>query len=47
VCHPAKASEEEACAKRILSTFARRAYRRPPTDAEVEVALKFYKDSRS
>jgi len=47
VCHPAKASEEEACAKRILSTFARRAYRRPPTDAEVEVALKFYKDARA
>jgi mono/diheme cytochrome c family protein len=47
VCHPAKASEEEPCARRILSTFARRAYRRPPTEAEVDMAMKFYKDART
>jgi len=46
-CHPAKASEEEPCARRILSTFARRAYRRPPTEAEVDMAMKFYKDART
>src|SRR5439155_27234196 len=28
VCQPAKAGEEDACAKRIFSTLARRAYRR-------------------
>jgi hypothetical protein len=46
VCQPAKASDEGACAKRILSTVARRAYRRPVTDADIEVPLKFYQDAR-
>ena len=35
VCQPAKPGEEEACAKRILSTLMRRAYRRPVTDADL------------
>ncbi|MSV34481.1 MAG: DUF1592 domain-containing protein [Bryobacterales bacterium] len=46
VCKPAKASEEEACAKRILTTLARRAYRRPVTDADLQVPMKFYRDGR-
>jgi hypothetical protein len=29
VCHPAAPAEEEACAERIISSLARRAYRRP------------------
>ena len=29
VCQPAKPGEEDACAKRILTTLMRRAYRRP------------------
>src|SRR5579863_5192106 len=45
VCRPAKASEEEACAKQILSTYARRAYRRPVTDADLQVPLKLYSDT--
>ena len=36
VCRPASAREEAPCAGTILSTLARRAYRRPVTDAEVE-----------
>jgi mono/diheme cytochrome c family protein len=47
VCHPAKASEEEACAKRILSGLARRAYRRPVIDADLEAPLRFYKEGRA
>jgi hypothetical protein len=47
VCRPAKAAEEEICAKRILSVLARRAYRRPVTDADLEVPLKFYNDART
>jgi hypothetical protein len=47
VCRPAKAGEEDGCAKRILSTLARRAYRRPVTDADLQIPLKFYKDARS
>jgi hypothetical protein len=46
VCHPANAGEEESCAKRILSTLMRRAYRRPVTDADLQMPLKFYKDAR-
>ena len=45
-CRPAQASEEEACAKRILTTLARRAYRRPVTDGDLEVPLKFYREAR-
>ena len=43
VCRPAAATRvaEEACATRILSTLARRAYRRPVTDAEVQHAARF------
>jgi mono/diheme cytochrome c family protein len=47
VCHPANPSQEESCAKQILSTFARRAYRRPVTDADVQMPLKFYRDTRT
>jgi hypothetical protein len=47
VCHPAKASEEAGCAKTILSTLARRAYRRPVTDADVRTLLGFYSEGRS
>ena len=47
VCHPAKPGEEEACAKRILATLMRRAYRRPVTDADLHVPMKFYKEARA
>ena len=47
VCHPAKASEEETCAKQILSNFARRAYRRPVTDADLQSPLKLYREGRA
>ena len=46
VCHPANASEEETCAKRIFATFARRAYRRPVTDADLQSPLKFFRSAR-
>ena len=47
VCRPAAASEEEACAERILSRLARLAYRRPPTVGDVETLLEFYRDGRA
>ncbi len=40
-------NDEESCAKKILSTLARRAYRRPVTDTEVAALLKLYKSGRS
>jgi mono/diheme cytochrome c family protein len=49
VCHPAKVApaEEASCAKAILSTLARRAYRRPVTDEDVKVLLDFYRGARA
>ena len=47
VCKPAKPDEEDACAKRILTTLMRRAYRRPVTDADLQAPLKFYKEARA
>ena len=35
--------DEEACARRILATLARRAYRRPVEDHDVEPLLAFYR----
>ena len=46
VCKPASTSAEPACARQILSTLARRAYRRPVSDAEIAVLLKFHNDGR-
>jgi hypothetical protein len=37
---------ETACAKRILSTLARRAYRRPITDADTAVLMTFFERAR-
>src|SRR5207247_1263154 len=47
VCTPARPGEEEACAKRIFTSLTRRAFRRPVTDADVQVPMKFYKDARN
>ena len=41
-CRPAAAAEEEPCARKIFQTLARRAYRRPPTTAEIDTLLSFY-----
>jgi hypothetical protein len=46
-CRPVKASDEASCARTILSTIARRAYRRPATNAEVQTLLEFYKQGRA
>lgn len=46
-CHPANAAAEAPCARQILSTLARRAYRRPVTDADVATLLAFYEKGRT
>ena len=46
VCQPTGADDEEPCARTILETMARRAYRRPVTDADVETLLRFYRSAR-
>jgi mono/diheme cytochrome c family protein len=47
VCKPANASEEVGCAKKILSTLARGAYRRPITPSDTETLLSFYQAGRN
>ena len=46
VCTPARPKGEDACAKQILSTIARRAYRRPVTPKDIDTAMAFYKTGR-
>jgi mono/diheme cytochrome c family protein len=45
-CRPAEPMEEENCAKQILTTLARRAYRRPVTGSDVDPLLSFYQEAR-
>jgi mono/diheme cytochrome c family protein len=45
-CRPASAAEEAVCAKKILSTLARRAYRQPLSDADIDLLLSFYQSGR-
>jgi hypothetical protein len=45
-CRPANTADESACAKKILSSIARRAYRQPVSDADVDVVMKFYDSGR-
>ena len=50
VCRPdskAATSVETACARRILQTLTRRAYRRPSTDADVDRLMPFYTAGRA
>jgi mono/diheme cytochrome c family protein len=45
-CTPARAAEEAGCARTILSTIARRAYRRPVTDADMAPIMALYAEGR-
>lgn len=47
VCRPTRTEDQEVCAKKILSTLARRAYRRPVTAADVQPLLAFYRAGQS
>jgi hypothetical protein len=46
-CTPGARSDETACAARILSTLARRAYRRPPAAGDVQALMGFYEGARA
>ena len=46
VCRPDRRADEESCARKILSALARRAYRRPVTEADVRTLLGFYDAGR-
>src|SRR5262245_29821450 len=44
VCKPINPNDEGVCAKKILSTLMRRAYRRPISEADLERPIAFYRD---
>ncbi len=45
-CRPLRAADEQQCATQILSTLARRAYRRAVTDSDLRPVLAFYASGR-
>ncbi len=47
LCHPNAPADEIPCARQILSNMVRRAFRRSPTDADLESLLSFYQQERS
>ena len=47
VCQPKSASDELPCAKTILSALARKAYRRPITNADLDAPIQFYSAARA
>jgi cytochrome c551/c552 len=46
-CTPADRSEEDACAKEILTTLTRRAYRRSGTEKDLARPMEFFRQARS
>lgn len=47
ICRPAGDKDELPCAKKIISTLARHAYRRPVNDTDMETLLSFYQQGRN
>lgn len=47
VCRPTNGTDEVPCAKKILGTLAKKAYRRPATDSDLETLLSFYQRRRN
>jgi hypothetical protein len=46
-CRPAAGGDEIPCAKKIISTLARQAFRKPPADGDLEGLLSFYQAGRN
>jgi hypothetical protein len=47
VCRPGSAAEEPACAEQILTSLARRAFRRSVNTDDIQASLAFYNDARA
>jgi hypothetical protein len=47
VCRPASSAEETPCARKIVSTLARQAFRRPVTETDIKDLLAMYQVGRS
>lgn len=46
-CRPAGSADDPTCARKIVSTLARRAYRRTPSEGEIATLLGFYEKGRT
>lgn len=46
-CRPTSPEDEDACARRILSGLARKAYRRPINDDDLNAPLRFFQQGRA
>ena len=46
ICRPANRAAELPCARKIIATIARRAYRRPVTEADLAPPLRFFRDGQ-
>ena len=47
VCSPTSAADETACARKVITRLATRAFRRPATAADVNALMKFYETGRT
>jgi len=45
-CYPAESSQEGECARKIISTLASKAFRRPATDGDLETMMGFFQSGR-
>jgi hypothetical protein len=45
-CYPAESSQESECARKIISTLASKAFRRPATDSDRDDMLAFFRAGR-
>jgi mono/diheme cytochrome c family protein len=46
-CKPSAKLSDEACARQVLTTLARRAYRRPVTNGDMSTLMAFYDEGRT
>ena len=46
ICRPAGATDETACARKIVSNLATHAFRRPANNSDVDSLVAFYQDGR-
>ena len=47
ICRPTAQADELPCAKKIISNLARKAYRRPVTENDLETLLSFYQKGKN
>jgi mono/diheme cytochrome c family protein len=46
ICRPTSKAAEAPCARKIIASLARRAYRRPVTDKDIAPPLRFFRDGQ-